>query len=102
MVYLTETGLISIITIGMAFLSAVVGVCYKSKCSHIKCCYGCMDIDRDIKSELKEDLAQLGKNGISRATTQNELNTKEQSIRKLFEFRRMSLPGRSENVLNQV
>jgi hypothetical protein len=102
MVYLTETGLISIITLGMAFLTAALGVAYKAKCSHIKCCFGFMDIDRDIKSELKEDLAQLGKNGISRATTQNELIPKEQSMGKSFEFRRMSLPGRSENIINQV
>lgn len=93
MVAITETGLISIITIGMAFLSACLGVAYKAKCSHMKCCFGCMDIDRDIKSELKEDLAQLGKNGISRATTQNELIPKEQSIRKSFDFRRISLPN---------
>ena len=57
-----------------------------------------MEVDRDIKSELKEDMAQLGKNEMSRATTQNELNTH----RKSFEFRRNSLPTRTENIINQV
>lgn len=56
---ITETGLISIITIGTAFLSAALGFCYKSKCSHIK--MGCIEINRDTTVELKEDLAEVAR-----------------------------------------
>ena len=96
MVAITETGLISIITIGTAFLSACLGFCYKSKCSRIK--LGCLEIDRDTKGEVKEDLAQMGNKNLSRETTHDKLNTKKSS----FDFRRNSLPSRSENVFNQV
>lgn len=93
---ISETGIISLSTMFLAFLSAALGVAYKSKCSHMKCC--CIEVDRDIKSELKEDMAQLGKHEVSRAASQINLN----ETRKSFEFRRNSMPTRSENVINQV
>lgn len=57
MTLLTETGLISIITLGTAFLSAALGMCYKSKCSSIKFCG--VEINRDTQAELKEDMVML-------------------------------------------
>ena len=70
---LTETGLISIITIGTAFLSACLGFCYKSKCSRIK--MGCLEIDRDTKGELKEDLAEVARRrSITKSRSENLLN----------------------------
>ena len=51
---LTETGVISIVTMGFAFLTGALGFAYKSKCSNFKCC--CIDVTRDIKTELKEDM----------------------------------------------
>ena len=53
----TETFLLSAITIIAGLLSATIAVCYKSKCSHIRCC--CFDVERDTTTELKEDLAQI-------------------------------------------
>jgi hypothetical protein len=41
------------ITVGTAFLLAVLGVCYKSKCRTIECC--CIKIVRDTEGELAED-----------------------------------------------
>lgn len=66
---LTETGLISIITIGTAFLSAALGFCYKSKCSRIK--LACIEIERDTNTELEEDTMAAGKS-VTRG--QNVLN----------------------------
>lgn len=54
---LTETGIISLATLTFAFLTGVLGVCYKSKCSHMKCC--CIDIVRDTEVELKEDMVEI-------------------------------------------
>lgn len=33
----------------------IVKVLYDSKCVHVRCCGGFVDIERDVKTELKED-----------------------------------------------
>jgi hypothetical protein len=74
MVYLTEVGLISLATMGFAFLTAALGVAYKSKCSHVRCC-GCMEIERNIEIELKEDLAEVARRrSIENPRNMNMLN----------------------------
>lgn len=53
---------------GFAFLGALLGVLYKSKCVKIKCC--CMEIDRDVISEEKFDEEALRhKNNTGGTTT---------------------------------
>ena len=43
---------IIIIVGGVSDVSLIVKLLYKSKCTHIKC--GCIEIDRDIESEMKQ------------------------------------------------
>ena len=54
---ISEIFLTSISTLGIGFLTAALGVCYKSKCSEMDCF--CFHIKRDTKTELREDLAVL-------------------------------------------
>lgn len=42
------------------FLLALLKVLYSSKCSHIKCF--CVDIERDINNEVKEDIENIKNN----------------------------------------
>ena len=42
------------------FLLALAGLVYKCKSKNIKIC-GCLEIQRDVKVELKEDLATLNR-----------------------------------------
>jgi hypothetical protein len=36
------------------FLALTVRYCFKSKCVLVKCC-GCVEIQRDVESEMKEE-----------------------------------------------
>lgn len=38
-----------------------IAILYKSKCSNITLCYGCIDIDRNVIIEEKYDEIELGK-----------------------------------------
>ena len=44
-----------IISAVAALLLGILKIMYSSKCSKINCCYGAIDITRDIVSELEED-----------------------------------------------
>jgi len=56
MVEVSETFLLSALTIGSGIIMGVVGVCYKSKCARFKMC--CIDIERNVIVEEHEDLAK--------------------------------------------
>jgi hypothetical protein len=51
---LTETGLITITTMGFALLTLIVRYCYKSKCEDFQV-VGCLKIHRNVNDELKND-----------------------------------------------
>lgn len=53
----TEMFMTSVITLGIGFLTAALGVMYKSKCSSCDVCG--IHIKRSIDAEVKEDLAML-------------------------------------------
>ena len=38
-----------------ALLLGILKIMYSSKCSKINCCFGVVDITRDIESEVEED-----------------------------------------------
>ena len=67
MVEVTETFLLSALTIGSGIIMGVVGVCYKSKCSRLKCC--CIDIERNVIVEEHEDLAKTRGNDSPKINT---------------------------------
>lgn len=56
---LSEVFLTTLSVSGFAFLGAVLGVIYKSKCVKIKCC--CIEIDRDVAGEEVLDRAELAR-----------------------------------------
>lgn len=56
---LSEVFLTTLSVSGFAFLGAVLGVIYKSKCVKIKCC--CVEIDRDVAGEEALDRVELGR-----------------------------------------
>ena len=51
----TETVLLSALTIGAGLLSGLFAICYKSKCTDISCC--CFKVHRDVSVEEEEDAA---------------------------------------------
>lgn len=71
---LTETFLISISTMGFAFLTGMIGICYRSKCSHVRCC-GCMEIERNVEIELQEDMAEVARRRSLEKPRSNIINT---------------------------
>ena len=53
----TETFLLSVITIVAGLVSGAFALCYKSKCSDVSCC--CFSIKRDTRAEEEEDMAVI-------------------------------------------
>lgn len=54
--------LLSVVTIGSGIVGLMVRYCFKSKCSDINCLYGCLQIKRDIKSEIELEENQIAHN----------------------------------------
>jgi len=54
---LSEVFLTTLSVSGFAFLGAVLGVCYKSKCKTIECC--CIKVVRDVDGEEVIDRAVI-------------------------------------------
>ena len=52
---MNSTSTYLIISAIAALLLGILKIMYSSKCSKINCCYGAVDITRDIVSELEED-----------------------------------------------
>lgn len=48
----------SVLITGSGLLLAILAICYKSKCSNIKCC-GCIEIQRNVDLEEKYDEIEL-------------------------------------------
>lgn len=61
MTELSEIFYSNLMTICSGIILAVFAVCYKSKCRNISCCYGLIQIDRDvaIEEELDEHNADI-------------------------------------------
>ena len=54
-----STFYLSLATMAFAFLSASLAYTIKSKCSSVKCCYGALEIIRDIEAEVELEEQQL-------------------------------------------
>ena len=52
---MNSTSTYLIISALCALLLGILKIMYSSKCSKINCCYGAVDITRDIVSEVEED-----------------------------------------------
>ena len=50
--------IIAIITLCIGAFGMIAKLCYKSKCSNISCCYGLLNIKRqvEIESEIETDI----------------------------------------------
>ena len=46
--------IIAIITLLLASIAMISKLCYKSKCSNITCCYGLINIKRNV--EIEDDI----------------------------------------------
>lgn len=55
MTELSEIFYSNLVTICSGIILAMVAVCYKSKCSNINCCYGLIEIDRNVAIEEEID-----------------------------------------------
>jgi len=51
MTELSEIFFSNLVTICSGIILATIAVCYKSKCRNIACCYGLIQIDRDVIAE---------------------------------------------------
>ena len=49
--YDNEVTIIAILTILVGLTSMIIKICYKSKCSDINCCYGLINIKRNVEIE---------------------------------------------------
>ena len=45
--------IIAIITLLLASITMISKLCYKSKCSNISCCFGLLNIKRDVNIETE-------------------------------------------------
>lgn len=53
---INSSGLISILTLSIAFLSLSIRFCFLSKCTHCNLCYGLIDITRNGQLENEEHI----------------------------------------------
>ena len=45
--------IIAIITLILGSIAMISKLCYKSKCSNISCCFGLLNIKRNVKMEIE-------------------------------------------------
>ncbi len=50
---MNDTLLYSLATLGIAFLTIVVRYSFKSKCTNVSLCFGCVEIERNIEMEVE-------------------------------------------------
>lgn len=50
---------ITIITICSGSIALALKYCLKSKCENFKCCCGLIEIERNVKIELEEELKEM-------------------------------------------
>jgi len=53
---------ITISGLSVTFFIAIINNCLKSKCKKCNICYGCLVIERDIKSEVNEEEKEMENN----------------------------------------
>jgi len=51
----------------------IVGLALRSRCSTTRCCYGMVDITRNVEVELQERRLELQHKGLNRIQTQQNL-----------------------------
>jgi len=56
---------ITVLSILTGCIGLCIKYCLKSKCDNVKCCYGLVEIHRDIEAETEEEMKQM-ELGISR------------------------------------
>ncbi len=64
---MNDTLLYGLTTIGVGFLALVVRYTFKSKCSNVSLCFGCVSIKRNINAEM-----ELEENGIGTPTKRQQ------------------------------
>ena len=71
---------ITIATILTGSIGLALRFCLKSKCQNFNCCWGMLNIERNIEEEVKEEMKELemGKNSPNSPNRNNiNLNTSE-------------------------
>ena len=48
--------IIAIITLCLGAFGMICKLCYKSKCSNISCCFGLINIKRNVECEVENDI----------------------------------------------
>jgi hypothetical protein len=56
---LSETFWAGFYTFTGGFILAVLAIAYRSKCSNVKLCWGCMEVHRNVEVELQEDIRKM-------------------------------------------
>lgn len=78
--------LLSIVTI----FSGIIGLCiryaFRSKCSHIKCCFGLCQIERDIRLEIELEQKQIAERSSSQSPRAETSNLEAISPRSRVDF----------------
>ena len=73
---------ITLVTILTGSIGLALKFCLKSKCRNFKCCWGLIDVDRDIDIEAQEEMKvlELGRNSPSRNSSNLNINQDNTSI----------------------
>ena len=48
--------IIALCTLIIGFMAMIGKLCYKSKCSNISCCFGLINIKRNVTIEIENDI----------------------------------------------
>lgn len=67
-----DATLYAMVTLGAGVLGLLIKYGFKSKCSNVSCCFGLIEIVRDIKSEIVEQ--ELGSHHENKAEGQDFSN----------------------------
>ena len=51
--------IITIVGIGLTVIGSLITYFLKSKCTDITCCWGCINVKRDVADEIREELIQM-------------------------------------------
>ena len=70
---ISDSTLYGISIAGIGLLGLIIRYGFKSKCSDVSCCFGCLKIRRDTEAEIKEEEID---HRINRNQSQRELELK--------------------------
>ena len=54
MVGISDATLYAIVTLGAGVIGLLIKYSFKSKCTNVSCCFGMLQIERDVKREIEE------------------------------------------------